>query len=95
MGYFSADFAIIVLDGYITFRQHISPICVDKNTFLQEDTVMAEGLIGTVGGWGFTTAGGEPSDYLKIAKLPTIDYNKCKTKAPQNFKQFVTTDKYE
>ncbi|CRL04521.1 CLUMA_CG017596, isoform A [Clunio marinus] len=94
MGFFSADFAIIVLDDFIVFRQHIAPICVDRDPLLQEETVVKHGLMGTVGGWGFTTAGGEPSDYLKIAKLPTVDYSKCKREAPQNFKQFVTPDKF-
>jgi hypothetical protein len=52
------------------------------------------GLIGSVAGWGFTNAGGDPSDFLKIAKLPTVNFNKCKREAPQNFKQFVTPDKF-
>lgn len=90
MGFFSADFAIIVLDNFIVFRQHIAPICVDKNNYLEEETEVAGGLNGTVSGWGFTTAGGNVSDILKIAKLPTVSYAKCKKEAPQNFKQFVT-----
>lgn len=45
-------------------------------------------------GWGFTQAGSTPSDVLKIAKLPTVSYNQCKREAPQNFKQFVTPDKF-
>lgn len=90
MGFFSADFSIIVLDDFIVFRQHISPICIDRDNFLVEDTEVAGGLNGTVAGWGFTKAGGEPSGYLKIAKLPTVNYNQCKRDAPQNFKQFVT-----
>lgn len=94
MGFFSADFVIAVLDDFITFRQHIAPICVDRTKFLEEDTEVPEGLTGTVAGWGFTTAGGDPSDFLKIAKLPTVKYSSCKRMAPQNFKQFVTPDKF-
>lgn len=94
MGFFSADFAIVVLDDFIIFRQHIAPVCVDKNNFLQEETEIVGGLNGTVSGWGFTTAGGNVSDFLKIAKLPTVSYVKCKREAPQNFKQFVTPDKF-
>lgn len=93
MGFFSADFAIVVLDDFIIFRQHIAPICIDRFKVLEEETEVMQGLMGTIGGWGFTTAGGEPSDWLKIAKLPTVNYNQCKREAPQNFKQFVTPDK--
>lgn len=94
MGFFSADFAIAVLENFIVLRQHIAPICVDRLKFLEEDTEVPDGLLGTVAGWGFTTAGGEPSNLLKIAKLPTVKYNMCKREAPQNFKQFVTPDKF-
>lgn len=38
MGFYSADFAIAVLDDFIVFRQHISPICVDKDKVLEEET---------------------------------------------------------
>lgn len=112
MGFFAADFAIIVLEDYIIFRQHIAPICIDKLKLLEEETEVPSSLTGTVAGWGsfnfslliilftitylrwgFTTAGGIPSDFLKIAKLPTVNYNQCKREAPQNFKQFVTPDK--
>lgn len=93
MGFFSADFAIIVIDDFIVFRQHIAPICVEKDKYLEEETEVAQGKTGTVAGWGFTTAGGEPANWLKIAKLPTVNFNQCKREAPQNFKQFVTPDK--
>lgn len=94
MGFFSADFSIAVLENFVVFRQHIAPICVDTTKFLEEDTEVPDGLTGTVAGWGFTTAGGIPSDFLKIAKLPTVKYGLCKREAPQNFKQFVTPDKF-
>ncbi|XP_070504718.1 modular serine protease-like [Chironomus tepperi] len=94
MGFFSADFIIVVLDDFIVFRQHIVPICIDKNTNLEEEMIVEQGLIGIVGGYGFTTAGGSPSDVLKIGKLPTVSYSQCKKDAPQNFKQFVTPDKF-
>lgn len=91
VGFYSGDFSVLVLEEFIIFRPHILPICVDKDNFLSEETEIASGLNGTVAGWGFTTAGGEPSDFLKIATLPTVNYNKCKRDAPSNFKQFVTT----
>lgn len=50
MGFFSADFIIIVVNDYIVFRQHISPICVDKDSVLEEDITVKPGLMGTVAG---------------------------------------------
>jgi hypothetical protein len=94
MGFFAADFIILALDDYVVFRQHIVPICVDKSADNEEDMTIPEGLMGTVAGYGFTEAGGSPSDFLKIAKLPTVSYSQCKKEAPQNFKQFVTPDKF-
>lgn len=93
MGFFSADFALIVLNDFIVFRQHIAPVCVNKDNYFVEETEVAGGLNGTVSGWGFTTAGGNVSEFLKIARLPTVSYTKCKKDAPQNFKQFVTPGK--
>lgn len=94
IGFFSADFIILVLDSFIVFRQHILPICIDRNSNSEEEMTIPEGLIGTVGGYGFTTAGGNPSDVLKVGQLPTVSYKQCKKEAPQNFKQFVTPDKF-
>lgn len=90
IGFFSADFAIVILDEFILFRPHILPICVNKANYLAEESELSAGLNGTVAGWGFTLAGGSPSDFLKIAKLPTVNFNQCRREAPQNFKQFVT-----
>lgn len=50
MGFFSADFILLVLDDYIVFRQHIVPICIDKESTFEEDTTVKAGLIGTVAG---------------------------------------------
>lgn len=90
MGFFSADFALVVVGDFIRFRPHVSPICLDKDNSLVEETEVAGGLSGIVAGWGFTKAGSDPSEFLKIATLSTVNYNKCKREAPQNFKHFVT-----
>ena len=51
MGFFAADFAIVVVSGFVRFRPHISPVCVDKDNFLAEEAEVAGGLNGTVAGW--------------------------------------------
>jgi hypothetical protein len=43
---------IAVLDNFITFRQHIAPVCVDRTNLFEEDAAVPEGLLGTVAGWG-------------------------------------------
>lgn len=50
MGFFSADFIIVVVDNYIIFRQHIVPICIDKDSVFEEDTTVQPGLVGAVAG---------------------------------------------
>lgn len=53
MGFFSADFIIAVVDNFIIFRQHIVPICIDRDSVLEEDTTVKAGLTGTVAGLSF------------------------------------------
>jgi hypothetical protein len=94
MGFYSADFIVLVLDDFIKFRQHVIPICIDNDFDLEEEINLQHGLIGTVSSWGFTNVDGQPSEVLKIAKLPTVEFFQCKREAPSNFKQFVTPDKF-
>jgi hypothetical protein len=53
MGFFSADFIIAIVDDYIIFRQHIVPVCIDKDSVLEEDTTVQAGLTGSVAGKKF------------------------------------------
>lgn len=51
MGYFFADFIILVLDSHIIFRPEAMPICINIDTIdLFEEVTVPEGLIGTVAG---------------------------------------------
>lgn len=47
MGFYSADFIILVLDNFIIFRQHIVPVCIDRNINLEEDLTIPQALNGT------------------------------------------------
>jgi Trypsin len=49
-GFFSADFIVLVLDGYIIFRPHVVPICIDLETDSDEYYTVESGLTGTVAG---------------------------------------------
>ncbi|CAO1407606.1 unnamed protein product [Diamesa tonsa] len=94
VGFFSADIALLILSGYIEFRPHIAPICIDRNLDYSEEKVVPDGWIGIVAGWGFTEAAAAPSETLKLTSLPVIDFKVCKQEAPADYKPFVTPDKF-
>lgn len=94
VGYFAADIALIVLDNFVEFKPHIAPICMDRNLEYSEEKIVREGSMGIVAGWGYTEVDGKPSDTLKTANLPVINFQQCKREAPSDYKQFVTPDKF-
>jgi hypothetical protein len=94
LGYFAADIALIILDNFIEFKPHIAPICLDRNLEYITEKVVAGGSVGLVAGWGYTTADGNPSETLKTANLPVINFQQCKREAPGDYKQFITPDKF-
>lgn len=94
-GNYDADIAIVTLNKSIIYKPHIAPACLDINLkTIAEKQAPAEGTLGMVAGYGFTEANGSPSDVLKKIQLPVVDIRVCKEEAPDNFKPFVTSDKF-
>lgn len=50
-GLFASDIVLIVLNTFIEFKTHISPICIEYDLTFDERTVPA-GWMGRVAGWG-------------------------------------------
>lgn len=92
-GLYAADIAVIILSRPIIFYSHIKPICIEYNRDNNERYIAA-GIKGRVAGWGLTSARGQASPMLKIIDLPTVDYNTCMDVMPDDFKTFVTNDKF-
>jgi modular serine protease len=94
-GNFDADIAIITLDNRIIYEPHIAPVCLDLNLkSILEKQAPSAGSVGVVAGYGYTLSDGAPSEYLKKIKLPVIDTKQCKNEAPENYKKFITSDKF-
>jgi secreted trypsin-like serine protease len=95
VGNYDADIAILTLDKPIVYQPHIGPVCLNLDLkTLAEKAVPAHGTIGIVAGYGYTEADGAPSDRLKKIELPIVDIKVCKQESPDNFKSFVTSDKF-
>lgn len=93
-GFYISDFAIIILNGSISFGPHILPICIDLSITYGLETIIRAGEIGVVGGWGFVEATGKPSKTLKTITMPVIDFQQCLKSADLLFRPFVTPDKF-
>ena len=61
---------------------------------IAEKQIPMSGTMGLVAGYGYTETDGNPSDRLKKISLPIVDIRQCKSEAPENFKPFVTSDKF-
>lgn len=92
---YDADIAIVTLTKAIIYQPHVAPICLDLDLkTLSEKQIPPHGTIGIVAGYGYTEANGAPSDRLKKIELPIVDIKVCKRDAPENYKSFVTSDKF-
>ncbi|KAG5675846.1 hypothetical protein PVAND_005716 [Polypedilum vanderplanki] len=95
IGNYDADITIITLDRSLVYQTHIAPVCLNLELkTLAEKQVPQHGTLGIVAGYGYTEADGAPSDRLKKIELPIVDIKVCKQEAPDNFKSFVTSDKF-
>ncbi|XP_070496737.1 clotting factor C-like isoform X2 [Chironomus tepperi] len=94
-GNYDADIAIVTLNEKIIYQPHIGPVCLnfDLKT-IADKQVPVSGTMGLVAGYGYTETDGNPSDRLKKISLPIVDIRTCKSEAPENYKPFVTSDKF-
>lgn len=92
-GYFVNDIVVVVLEKYIEFKTYVAPVCIKWTLSFEESKVMS-GMYGTVAGWGLTQPGGQTSPVLKAVEMPTIDRNECIANSPEEFRNFITFDKF-
>lgn len=90
-GFFEADLAILVVNGYIQFNSFVAPICLD--TDLQEQSAEANltNKFGLVAGYGISDTG-LPSSTLTKIMVNVVDIEQCKNKSG-SFMDFVKDDK--
>lgn len=92
-GLFASDIVLLILNSYIEFKTHISPICIEYDLTFDERTV-TPGWIGRVAGWGLEESSGLPSPVLKVIDLPAISRTECRAKSNKEFLPYITSDKF-
>lgn len=92
-GNYAADIVIIVLKTTIEFRSYITPICIPYG-LQYDDRIVQAGSKGRVSGWGKTSSGGAPSEFLKIVELPVVDRAQCLAESDPGFRPQITPDKF-
>lgn len=66
-GFYGKNIAILILDEYLEFNSHVSPICIDYDESPSE--TVESGSIDHVAGWQTTEPNGENS-LLRSTELP-------------------------
>ncbi|XP_019881235.1 uncharacterized protein LOC109609057 [Aethina tumida] len=85
-----SDLAMIVVETPFTLSEFIRPICLDFRDSLK----LTPGKRGILVGWGYR---GIANDYLsttqKVVHIVYEDFTVCASLLPNDFKQFLTSDK--
>uniref|UniRef100_A0A6P7F7W1 Modular serine protease-like n=1 Tax=Diabrotica virgifera virgifera TaxID=50390 RepID=A0A6P7F7W1_DIAVI len=90
---YASDIAFLVTKVKLMLSKVVQPVCYhnlnDNNNRLTSRDV------GVVTGWGYTEAGGKPSDTLKEVKIPYKDDATCVAELPTEWSdQYFTNDKF-
>ncbi|XP_055389322.1 uncharacterized protein LOC129618542 [Condylostylus longicornis] len=86
------DIAILILDHHLKYTSHIKPICIDWESFNNQD--IKAGTQGIIAGWGATSKDDIQSTELLIANFTTVTNNECKKLVDPNHRSDITGDKF-
>ncbi|KAF6200174.1 hypothetical protein GE061_006475 [Apolygus lucorum] len=86
---YEQDIAALDLVHSINLSNVVLPACIDWTS----EGTFSVGMVGTVVGWGLDE-NNQPSEELKAAKLPYLDYDTCRRRSPEAFLRFITYDKF-
>ncbi|XP_065223466.1 modular serine protease-like isoform X2 [Planococcus citri] len=89
--YYAADIAAIILKEKITISPTVLPACIDWIGLSTSEPV--EGTFAKVSGWGENEYG-YLSEKLMTIYLPFISRERCLNIVPDDFKPFITFDKF-
>ncbi|XP_065204421.1 uncharacterized protein LOC135834470 [Planococcus citri] len=90
--YFAADIAILILQEKLTISPTVLPACVDWAS-LSANRYPPENTPAKVVGWG-KNEHGKLSEKLQTVNLPYISRERCLNTVPDEFKAFITFDKF-
>ncbi|XP_046589799.1 modular serine protease isoform X3 [Neodiprion lecontei] len=91
-GNYAEDIALVHLETTFNLSTLVRPICMDWDNRYEREQLQ-NGKTGKAVGWGKTEAG-VPSEELKEINLPFIPYQECVSAVPEEFKGYVTADKF-
>ncbi|XP_065208510.1 uncharacterized protein LOC135837230 [Planococcus citri] len=91
--YNTADIVALILKEKLDISATVLPACIDwtgsgRITYPEEDT------LGKVSGWGRIEHEGKYSENLTTVNLPFISRQRCYDIVPDDFKPFITLDKF-
>ncbi|CAH1642087.1 unnamed protein product [Spodoptera littoralis] len=86
------DIALVKLKTSIIFTKYVMPICLDFGEVFQDKQLQPDNK-GRVAGWGYTSPDGKKPEVLKIVDLPYLTLPQCRMKTPDDFREFLGTDK--
>ncbi|XP_045457168.1 modular serine protease-like [Melitaea cinxia] len=89
---FQDDIALVVVATPFTYQVFIRPICLDFDVNFDRQQ-LNENNLGKVAGWGLVAKNGKASQVLKVVELPFVRIEDCIRMSPQNFREFITSDK--
>lgn len=89
----SIDIAILLLDDYIEFNTHISPVCIDYSKqnidfFLNKNNDLLQGRFGLTSGWCEQKSDSSPSPFTRAIELKVAAPLECNKKATRS--RFLT-----
>ncbi|XP_077283400.1 modular serine protease-like [Arctopsyche grandis] len=90
------DLAVLILKTPFDFHNMVHAICIDLIDQGFNNLQLLPGNVGKVVGWGVTEAGNtnSASPQLKLAEVPVVEYDKCIDGIPEEFKKYITSDKF-
>ncbi|XP_046738568.1 uncharacterized protein LOC124406926 [Diprion similis] len=91
-GNFAEDISLVHLETTFTLSTLVRPICMDWDNRYEREQLQS-GKTGKAVGWG-KNAAGVPSEELQEINLPFIPYQQCVSAVPEEFKGYVTADKF-
>ncbi|XP_077283403.1 modular serine protease-like isoform X2 [Arctopsyche grandis] len=94
--YLAEDLAVIAVKNLFDFSNYVHPVCYDFTSVGFRDYQTSPGTNGKIVGWGLTIEGDltSASGFLKKAGFSVISRKKCLDTMPNEFRNYVTTDKF-
>ncbi|XP_065225688.1 uncharacterized protein LOC135849263 [Planococcus citri] len=89
---FGSDIVLLILNEKINAGQAVIPACIDDRA-IKDGEYLVENALGKVVGWGLDDKD-EYTEKLMATDLPFISRSRCVNIVPNDFKPYITNDKF-